>query len=244
MTTNGENLSIKHLARSGQLLNLITCYPGKVSVLRSTTPASLAPYRDALSGRGSSENIQLSFGPLIVDPRTFQLPTLDPEDERSHFTVRDLAQNLSLAPDLLDYLITQLGLVGALDQRVLDLSPADHYRLCLLLGLFSSERALFLYKPFEQIDSTLRDSVAEVLVEAAAVRQKVVLITELDYRPQSWINNPAIARLQVDDAARQTIGFGGGQNEINDLIQQLRQTVQEEAQRSGGRRSVRHDRDL
>ena len=56
-----EKLQIKLLSSSGELLNVINCRSGQVTVFRAVTAEELKPYQRALSGVPGPERFSISL---------------------------------------------------------------------------------------------------------------------------------------------------------------------------------------
>jgi hypothetical protein len=69
---------------------------------------------------------------------------------------------------------------------------------------------------------------AEFLTDFARAKNGLVVVASLSYRPESWIDNPVIARHQVGQSLRRTIGFGAAGSDSNQFINQIRDQIRSE----------------
>jgi hypothetical protein len=58
-------------------------------------------------------------------------------------------------------------------------------------------------------------------------RKAIVVVLRLSQRPEHWIDNPYITRIQLEKPRERTIGFGGGEHSSQELISALRQALQQ-----------------
>jgi hypothetical protein len=79
-----------------------------------------------------------------------------------------------------------------------------------------------LSDPLEPLGNQWRDRFAELLVQFASTHKALIVVTNLSTRPASWIDNAAVARIQVGDEIQRTIGFGSEQSKAQAIVQQLR----------------------
>ncbi|RIL08963.1 MAG: hypothetical protein DCC75_07625 [Proteobacteria bacterium] len=153
-----ERLQIKHLSKSGELLGVISCYAGQVSVLRSSSLSELKPYQRALAGIPGAEKFSIT-----LDDLTFQ--------------------------------------------------PEEH----------TEGKVLVLNDPFEPIANLWRERAAELIVSSARGKGLLVVVPSLSYRPQCWIDNEAVARIQVGQNVQRTIGFSAAGDDVSSVVSQVRQ---------------------
>ena len=223
-----NKLQIKLLSKSGELLNCINCFSGQISVLRSVSPRELEPYRRALAGLSGPERFS-----LVLDDQAFR-----PEEhvligfgESFSFESRTLGELLiaSGVPDTtLPSVALGIGLEHSLDKACRTLTPCEERRARLCVATYSPHRVLVLHEPFEPIASQWRERVADILLSFAKTSKGLVVISGLSYRPDRFIDNPAVSRLQVGENIQKTIGFGSDGSSVSSLVTQVREMLRDE----------------
>ncbi|MCB0359552.1 MAG: hypothetical protein KDD44_07940, partial [Bdellovibrionales bacterium] len=88
------------------------------------------------------------------------------------------------------------------------------------------DKMLILYDPFMPIPEQHREVFAMRLLDFAWNGQAIVVVVHLEYRPESWIDNQLVSRIQVDEKRRRkTVGFGSMPTDIQSAVRQVRQAV-------------------
>jgi hypothetical protein len=100
--------------------------------------------------------------------------------------------------------------------------------LRLLAATTDPERVLVLNDPFDSISGQWRERAADLLATFARTRKALIVIPALSYRPESWIDNQSVERIEVGQTAQRTIGFGAAGSQNNALINEIRDRVRQE----------------
>ncbi len=223
-----ERLQIKQLSPSGELLGVLACHAGQVTVFRAVNNSDLGKYLRAFAGVPGKDRLS-----LLVDDSEFKssehnligfgerFSSADQESV-SAFLLKAGVPDQSLGATL-----SSVGLEAVSEQPCAELSQDEERRLRIIAATFQPERALILQDPFDSIGSMWRDRFAELLTQFARNRGGLVVVPLLTYRPESWIDNEFIARLQVGENVQKTIGFGSSPSQIFSVLQQVRKEAAE-----------------
>jgi hypothetical protein len=84
------------------------------------------------------------------------------------------------------------------------------------------------HDPFLPLGFEWRDTFAELTAVFATEHAKIVIVTGLSHRPESWIENPQIVRVRVDKVRRRTVGFSSEDDEMDSLVHELRENLAQE----------------
>jgi hypothetical protein len=109
-----------------------------------------------------------------------------------------------------------------------NLSQDEERRIRLIAATNAPDRILIVSEPFEPIATAWRDRFAELLLSFARSRKGMIVVTSLSYRPECWIDNESIARIEVGQTAQRTIGFKAQDPSNANLVKQLREMLGDE----------------
>lgn len=224
-----KRLQIKLISPSGELLNVTNCAAGQVSVLRAESPSELKPYQRALSGFQGKEKFVITLDNDEYRPDKHNLVGFGDAPTYAGQRVSEYLIEQGLTEGSVESLLISFGLENCADRLCSSLSLDEERRVRLLGVTISADKALILNEPFEPISSQWRERFAELLSNYARSKNGLVVVASLSYRPDNWIDNPAIARLQVGQSLRKTIGFGSADSETTQLMNQLRDQIRSEA---------------
>ncbi len=222
-------MQIKLLSPLGELLQVITCFGGHVSVLRAHTPSDLKPYLRALSGAHSAERLVITVDGSEYLPEQHALIGFGEPPPHVGLTAREFLAHSGIAEGSIEGLLVSFGLDAVGDTQCSQLSPDQERRLRIIAATNQYNRALIINEPFEVISSQWRERFAEYLASATRSYNLLVVIPSLSYRPECWIDNDIITRLQVGQSVQRTIGFGSSGSENNALMDQIRAMIRDEA---------------
>ncbi|MCB0335013.1 MAG: hypothetical protein KDD62_01865, partial [Bdellovibrionales bacterium] len=223
-----KKLQIKLLSKSGELLNVVNCQAGHVTVLRANTHAELQPYQRALTGVPgperfsinldgqefkAAEHVMLGFGKDFLDAKSV-------EDFLASYGVpRTALKSVLMSYGLDQYAKEKVGSIGECPQR----------RVQLLAATYTPDKVLVLNNPFQPLSNEWKDAFAELILTFAKNKSAIVIVTSLTFRPQSWIGNELIARVQVGSTLQKTIGFGSDQEAMREMLEQVRASTSKPA---------------
>ena len=60
-------------------------------------------------------------------------------------------------------------------------------------------------------------------------KERIIIIPAMSYRPQAFIGNEFVNRIQVGENLQKTIGFSGGESDVNQMVNQVRSLLKDEA---------------
>ncbi len=223
-----KKLQIKLLSNSGELLNLVTCLAGQISVFRGVSPSEIRPYQRALTGSAGRERFSISLdGEDFVSDHHTLIGFGEPPPHLG-MTVRGFLQHSGLLDGSIEGLLVAYGLAHVGDVQCGDLSQDEDRRVRLIAATNTPEKILIVNEPFEPIATAWRERFAELLISFARSRKGMVVVTSLSHRPECWIDNESIARIEVGQTAQRTIGFRGRSSTTVKLMEQLRQMLGDE----------------
>lgn len=223
-----SKLQIKLLSNSGELLNVINCPAGRVCVFRGNTPADLRPYQRALIGTHGKEKLSVNVDGADYDPERHNVIGLGEAAPHAGLTVREFLAKSGVNDDSLSTLLSSYGLDGTADTRCSALSPDQERRIRLLFAISQPESALIVNEPFETITSQWKERFAELLLDFVRLKGGLVVIPSLSYRPECWIDNSLISRIEVGQSIQRTIGFGSAGSQSNEMIDELRRKLRQD----------------
>lgn len=219
-------VQLKLLSNSGELLSIANCCAGKISVLRASTPSDLRPYQRALGGSTGKDNLEILCDGAVYNPEEHTLMGFGEPSPTTGLTVKEFATNQGMSELALAAQLISVGLDDVLDKRCAELTLDQEARLRILVATADPDKAIVLNDPFENISSKWRERLAELLAEFTQTRNALIIIPSLSYRPEAWIANQCVERIEVGQTSQKTIGFGsaGSQSnvQINDIRNQLR----------------------
>lgn len=222
-----NKIQCRLLSHSGELLNVVTCHAGRISVLRSSSPSELRPYQRALSGSAGKDLLQVLCDGVQFRPAEHSLIGFGEVSPTSGLSVKEFLSHMGLTEEAHRPLLQSVGLDDIITKRCSDLSAEQEARLRLVAATSDPSKALILNDPFEHISGQWRERIAELLVSYVETQKALVVIPSLSYRPESWVNNQIIERIEVGQTSQGTIGFGSAGSASNlamtDLINKVRE---------------------
>lgn len=231
-------VQLKLLSNSGELLNVATCCAGKISVLRASTPSDLRPYQRALGGSSAKDNLEIVCDNSTFYPEEHVLIGFGEPSPTTGLTVKEFLTSRGVSEFAIETQLMSIGLEDVLEKRCAELTLDQESRLRLLAATSNPEKILVLNDPFENISAKWRERAAEFLAEFARSRNALIIIPSLTYRPEAWIENECIARIEVGQTSQRTIGFGSAGSENNSQMEDIRNQLRADPRFAGkiGRR--------
>lgn len=223
-----KRLQIKLLTKGGEVANCINCFSGQITVLRADSEEALTPYLRALAGMSGAERIILNF-----ENNAYQVgqTTQIGFAERLPYTqsIHSLLENMGIKYQAISGLISTYGLEEATQiSKIGQLTPCQLRRLQFLIARVVPTPILVLNDPFEPISFPWREKVAKLILDDTTANDRVTIIPLLTYRPQGWIDNHAIVRIQVGESIQKTIGFTSDSEATSRAIDLVRRLVKDE----------------
>lgn len=228
-----SKVQLKLLSNSGELLNVANCCAGKISVLRASTPSDLRPYQRALGGSSGKDNLEILCDGQAFHPDQHTLIGFGEQSPTIGLTVREFATKQGVSELALPTQLLTIGLEEIIDKRCSELTLDQEARLRLLGATGDPDKAIILNDPFENISSKWRERVAEMLAEFTSSRNALIIIPSLSYRPEAWIANETIERIEVGQTSQRTIGFGAAGSQSNAPIDDIRNQLRSDPRFAG-----------
>ncbi len=224
-----KKLQLNLLSQSGELINCVSCHAGQVSVFRAPTYSALEVYQRALAGIPGRERISIFLDDRTYIPSEHYFVGFGESQEAAHEPVLESFFRLGLNGNIIDGLCSSYDLKLTPQTSWNKLSKCEARRVRLLIATRTKDQILILNDPFEPLANQWRERFAELLSSFARTNKEIVVVTNLTYRPESWIDNPSIARIQVGEEIQRTIGFGANAGQGNELVKQIREMMKDEA---------------
>lgn len=225
-----NKLQLKLISNSGELLNVVNCLAGKISVLRASVPSDLRPYQRALSGSPGKENLVVTCDGNEYRAEDHIVIGFGEPSPTAGLSVREFLAKNEIVDAAAEALLLQIGLEAVAEKKCSDLSADQESRLRLIAATTDPDRVLVLNDPFENISGQWRERAADLLASFARSRKALIVIPALSYRPESWIDNQSVERIEVGQTSQRTIGFGAAGSQSNALINEIRDRVRQEHQ--------------
>lgn len=222
-------LEINRLGSQGEVKRRIRCLAGHITVFRANDPQLLKLFANGLMGvatPGERFSVLLDNTPFNSDlhPRIGFGERFRPDDVT---TVGQFLITTGVPPESVDSLLLSHGLGGLTSEACRNLSPQED-RMVRLLGIAHSEAGVvILNDPFSLVPEAWHNTFARDLSNFAWQKRAIVVVPELTARPDDWIENEIVSRIQLETPRKRTIGFGGANDdpETQRLIESLRSQV-------------------
>lgn len=224
-----KKLQLNLLSQSGELINCVSCFAGQVSVFRAPTYSALEVYQRALAGIPGAERMSIFLDDRTYIPSEHYFVGFGEHQEAAHEAVVDSFFRLGLNENVIRSLCASYDLAINEQTPWSRLSKCEARRARLLLATRTKNQILILNDPFEPLANQWRERFAELISGFARNNKEIVVVTNLSYRPESWIDNQTIARIQVGEEVQRTIGFGAQGGKGNELVDQIRQILKDES---------------
>ena len=210
-----EKLEILRYSPNGKVLRRIACLPGFISVFRSRSEVELGFYVDALhlrSAAGVSE-IKINKEPASSE----QLVYFDSSQDLTAADVSSWLMDIISAGDgqgkaILRRLSDEIKLPLSAENS--NFSEQDLKILKLLSLLSQNLKVAVVDDPFDGISEEVIEPLARAMVELVEKSDVIVVVKKLSQRPEAWIENEHVERVQIEAPRQRTIGFGGHHFEI------------------------------
>lgn len=227
-----DYLEINKLSPSGDVERRINCISGRITVFRSTKDEETALFNAALSGKSPPGSFSILLDGDSFDPNRHNFVGFG---ERFAISSRaKVAEYLEAVPaESRERVLLSCGIGGLSDVYCGELSPTQERILRILKGSLEPEKVLILNDPFAGIPDRFREILAERLTRFAWEKKAIVVVTKLSSRPEAWIENEFISRVQLQRPRQATIGFGSGDESVNKMIELVRKSAGAEVAPTG-----------
>jgi hypothetical protein len=223
-----KKLQIKLLSDAGELLNVVTCCSGQISVFRAHAAADLRPYQRALAGVPTKERFVVALDGNEYTTSQVSLIGFGEGGLSSNQSTREYLLESGCSVEAVDGLLLSFGLERYSDTACSSLPADEERRVRILAACLQPQKALIINEPFEPIASQWRERAADILSSSARSQNALIVIPSLSFRPEGWIDNPCIARMQVGQTLQKTIGFGAAGSSANEMMEAIKQQVRAE----------------
>lgn len=224
-----RKLQLNLLSQSGELINCVNCFAGQISVFRAPSYAALEVYQRALAGIPGPERISIFLDDRTLIPSEHFFVGFGEHREGAHEPVLDSFLNLGLTEEVVTPFLASYDVEISSSTPWNALSKCEARRVRLLLATRTRDQVIILNDPFEPLANQWRERFADLMVTFARQHKAVIVVTNLSFRPESWIDNQTIARIQVGEEIQRTIGFGAQAGKGNDLVSQIREIMKDDA---------------
>jgi hypothetical protein len=238
-----SKVQLKLLSNAGELLNLVTCHSGKISVLRAGSPSDLRPYQRALGGSSAKDNLEIVCDGAEYRPDQHALIGFGEPSPTAGLSVKQFLTAQGVSELATDSLLLSIGLESIAQKQCSELSPDQEARLRLIAATMNPDKILVLNDPFEHIASQWRERAAETLSAYARSRKALIIIPALSYRPECWIDNDCVERIEVGQTSQRTIGFGSAGSQSHAMVEDIRAKLRQDP-RFAGESDSDHKREL
>jgi hypothetical protein len=220
-----EKLVIKHLSKRGELLDCINCPAGKLTVLRAEQDSDLVPFRQALYGSVSGQKLSIYLDETPFNPSDCTYIGFSNWIKGDGHKLVEVLLEYGISEGQLDSICSAYGITDALERDWKDITDDYRRRVELILASYSASKILVLDSPFEPIPHIWKDRFAELIMADVKSQRRITIFSRLCYRPESWVGNDLINRVQVGSSVKRTIGYGQEASDFNKLVKELRQNV-------------------
>jgi hypothetical protein len=228
-----KKLQIKLLSDAGELLNVVTCSAGNISVFRAHTAGDLRPYQRALAGTPTKERFVITVDGEPLCPTNHALVGFGDGPFKGSASTREHLIENGCSEESVDGLIMSFGLERYADAPLSTLPADEERRVRILVATLHPEQALIINEPFDPISSQWRERAADILASSARSTNALIVVPSLSYRPESWIDNQTVARIQVGQTLQRTIGFGAAGSAANSAMDELKNKLRAEMNEEG-----------
>lgn len=207
---SSKKLEIFRLGRNGEIHRSIICLGGRVTVFRANRENLLEEFRVALQARVSNSQFRIAVdGKKFSSAEHIFIGFDEQFDPTDGLTVAALLAMFGVSGTELGKVLENFDLSGLEAARVADLSPVQQ-RIVRMLAATGrpTGQVIVLNDPFESLSAELQERLSMRIADFAFQHSAIIVITRLSTRPETWIENPLIVRVQLERPRRATIGAG------------------------------------
>ncbi|MBN8548150.1 MAG: hypothetical protein J0M12_02420 [Deltaproteobacteria bacterium] len=219
-----ERLDISRLSPEGEVTRKITCLAGRVTVFRANSEPEFDLYRSALAGWKTAERVSVLLDGQAFSPAKHFFIGFGEAyaTERGNDTLKKVLLESGIEAHNIEASLLSFGLGGLADAACKALSPAQERLLRILAATADPNHVCVLYEPFEILPEAWREKAADTLARFAWERKAIVVVVKITSRPECWIENEHISRVQLERPRKRTIGFGADSAENLDFVARVR----------------------
>lgn len=223
-----ERLEVIRRAANGDIYRRITCLAGRVTVLRSRDDAEVEMYDEVLRCTREIERFS-----VLLDGRPFnveqQLRVSCAEDPlaSSALSLWQFLKDHGFPGDRISARLEEVGLGGLEYAPIRELTSQQRRVLFIVHATEVSDRVIVLHDPFLGVPTPYAEVLARRFAESAWKHSTIAVVTKLTARPEAWVENEHITRVQLERPRDRTIGFGGGELSSSEFIQAFREQLRQ-----------------
>lgn len=209
----------------GQPSRGIACHAGHITVFRSFTESGLRPFQQLFAktapvGGGDLFRVTLDGRPL--SPADYLVIGMEKDFSDPEQKLWEFMRDVGVPSEHLPHLLETYNLPHS-DELCIGLQPGLARMVRLIGSSYQSEKVLVLNDPFAPLSTEWRERLAEFIAVQTKSMQQIVVVTALSTRPQCWIGNEAISRVQIEEQFNMTVGYGVPAAELRAMVEHVRE---------------------
>jgi hypothetical protein len=166
------------------------------------------------------------FNGSVYDPTQPIFIGFDKIQYRSEMTVRHILTESGVNQAQLEGFLSNHGIQQIAEKPLQELSSEQAQALSLLQVSLQPFPLIVMNDPFLAIPEQYREMYAHTLANGIWKNKGIGIVVSLSWRPDAWIDNDLITRVQIDQTSRRaTVGIGS-ENPLTELAKQIRQEKQ------------------
>ncbi len=233
MSINLENVTIKELSSKAEIINIFNCLSGEISIFNGPSSA-ISSLQRLLTGTYEKNNLKISINNSIkFNPLEHVLVGYNNIIKDSTASIEDLFLSYNIPMEDIDTILNTYGLHNIRQLKIYELDGDKKKRLEFAIAFQSSNKALIIRDPFEDISPQWKEPYAKFIYTYATKKNLPVIISELDYNPATWNNLPSIKKMQLGISTNKTIGFGSDNGQLKEFLSQIRTELDNEQTQNG-----------
>ena len=197
-------------------------------MLRAASNTELGPYQRGLSGTEGPERLSISLDGRPYQPDEHILIGFGQSLFANDLSASEYMLSNNVPAGTLEGLMISYNLIEKAEIPCAQLTADEKRRLQLITAIHSVGKIIVLNAPFEPIASSWRERFADLLCKSAKENQRIIVVPKLIYRPECWINNEIVARVQVGQNLQRTIGFGSAPESVNEIVKEVRNILKDD----------------
>ena len=221
-----ERFEITRSDATGDIKRRVICLAGRVSVFRARNDEELDRYINAIRGKFADNMLTVTVDDKPFRPEEHLLIGFEAEPlARDTRKVTKYLIDAGVSSDDIEPLLQSFGLDDLGPAPCAALAEPQQRILQLIAACTRTDQVLILNDPFAGVSEQWRETLAERLGEHAWRNRVIVVVVRLSERPEVWIENEYVYRIQLEKQREKTIGFGGGEFSSDELVKQLREEL-------------------
>ena len=217
-----EIVTLKQLTKGSGFGRIVSCVPGKITVIQDSSSPRSESFREALIGKMQSGSMSVRVAG--EDLRRSEMFVVGAND--FVWQAKSVSQALRQAgvPERqIGGVLDQVGLSANAGSAPTSLSPADLKKLSILHSLFARARLVVYDKPFTGLDTVSTQVLAVMMLNAATQNKRVFLVLGEDVIPNVWNGHSAVKLVSPEkQRAREELGVLSSSDENERLAALVR----------------------